>query len=396
VTYADWLPEARTSWATSGPWGTEHLATGGIRVRVETLASLSRTIGSGDDAVVAPAVDADATQVSPFLQDEIFLDDGRTVSLVLGLSLDDHSNYGLQVNPRGTITYRFGEPLRVSFTGGRGYRAPDLLQLYDVDINNVAIVGNRVTGYAIVGNPNLEAETDLAFNLQADFSLLRSLSGTLTFYRHDFDNLIANVIACPTPTMCQPGFVNPFPELQGPIFTFDNVDSALTQGFDLGLRFFPLDYAPLEWKGAHSLELSVGYGFLDSENRSGIPNEEGKQLPFRPRNRVIPAVQWANSRVGTTLRVWGEFQDEMFTDLANTPEGRVGPHWFWNFKLTQDVADLVSVLGGGRPPWLEGVSVFAQGLNVLDEVVEAAAIAAQQRQLTARASFIGGVTYRFR
>ena len=46
--------------------------------------------------------------------------------------------------------------LERGFTVGRGFRAPDLLQLYDVDINNVAIVGDRVTGYAIVGNPDLE------------------------------------------------------------------------------------------------------------------------------------------------------------------------------------------------------------------------------------------------
>ena len=47
----------------------------------------------------------------------------------------------------------------VGFTVGRGFRAPDLLQLYDVDINNVAVVGDRVTGYAIVGNTNLKAST---------------------------------------------------------------------------------------------------------------------------------------------------------------------------------------------------------------------------------------------
>jgi hypothetical protein len=55
----------------------------------------------------------------------------------------------------------------------------------------------------------------------------------------------------------------------------------------------------------------------------------------------------------------------------------------------------VKLFGGDPPRWLEGAGVFVQGLNVFDEVLGAAAIAAQQRQFSARASFLRGVTYRF-
>jgi outer membrane receptor for ferrienterochelin and colicins len=391
--YADWEAEARVTAPEAEVLATRHLPIAGMRIRYETFDAPPQTIGEGDDTVTAPAIDASATQLSPFLQDEIFLHDEW--SLVLGLSLDDHNRYGLEVNPRGTLMWRPSDVASFGFTAGRGYRAPDLLQLYDVDINNVAVVGNRVTGYAIVGNPNLKAETDVAFNLEASVRPWRGVRGSLTLYRHDFDNLIANVVACPTPTMCNPGFTNPFPELQGPIFSFANVSSARTQGFDLGIDLFPLDWIWETGSDPHVVKLSVGYGFLDSENLSGIPGEDGKQLPFRPENRVLPSVTYTHTQIGTTLRVWGQWEDEIFTDLANTEEGRIRPHWFWNFKLSQKLPGLVRAAGVSSPPWLEGVAVFVQGLNVFDEVLEGIAIAAETRQFSTRATFLGGVTYRF-
>lgn len=392
-TYASWETEARLTPPEMELASTRHLVIAGTRFRYETYDAPPQTIGAGDDTVTAPPIDASATQISPFLQDEIFLHEQW--SLVLGLSLDDHSRYGLVVNPRGTLTYRPLETMNVAFTVGRGYRAPDLLQLYDIDINNVAVVGNRVTGYAIVGNPNLKAETDVAYNLEFGWRPLPGMRTSIDFYRHQFDDLIANVIACPTPTMCNPGFTNPFPELQGPIFSFANVSQALTQGFDVGIDAYPLDWIWPAGSDPHVVKLSLGYGFLDSKNESGIPGENGKQLPYRPRNRVVPAVQYSHTTIGSTLRIWGTWEDEIFTDLANTPEGRVPAHWFWNFKITQKLPELVRTLGGEPPSWLAGAAVFVQGLNVFDEVLEGIAIAGDPRQFSTRASFLGGVTYSF-
>lgn len=395
VTYADWNPEARVTAPRFTVAGTDHVGILGIRYRYETYDSPEQIIGDPDSGVVAPGVDESATQISPFLQDEIYL--GEQWSLVLGLSLDDHNRYGLEVNPRGTLLYRPWDVLQIGFTAGRGFRAPDLLQLFDIDVNNVALVNDRVTGYAIVGNPNLKAETDVAFNLEINAQPLPGVRSSLIFYRHDFKDLIANVIACPSPTMCQPGFVNPFPELQGPIFSFANVSAAQTQGIDFSVDLFPLDWFPDLQASlmGHDVKFTVGYGYLDTENQSGLPNEDGKQLPFRPKNRVLPSITWAQDDWESTIRIWGQYESEIFTDLANTQEGRIRPHWFWNFKLSQELGGAVRAFGGEAPRWLEGAGMFVQGLNVFDEVLDAAAVAAQERQFSARASFLGGVTYRF-
>lgn len=389
VSYVDW---ETNPFVTGGSWSladTEHLVTLGTRYRYQTYTSPRRSVG----AVVAPAVDQSVWQVGPFLQDEVSL--GEQWSLVLGLSFDKHSNFGAVVNPRGTISYRPVPGYRIAFTAGQGYRAPDLLQLYDVDLNNVVELGDRVTGYAIVGNPDLDPETDFAMNLDAEVALGPSVQGRLGLFRHDFENLITTAIACPTPTMCRDGFEDPFPNLAGPIFRYENVGAAVTKGIDVSVSVRPLLWLPEVDSSPHDVELSLAYGFLDSENRGNVAGERGNDLPYRPPHRVIPSMTYDHATLGTTLRLWATYEDAFYTDLANSPDGRVAPHWFLNLKLQQEIAPLWAMLGGAAPEWLGSTRFFVQGNNVLDEIVEAAAIAAGRRQFAARRAWLGGVRYQF-
>lgn len=389
VAYEDW---ETSPLLTGGSWslfGAEHLVTLGTRYRHQSYQSAGLSVGN----VVAPTVDESVWQVGPFLQDEIAL--GDHWSLVVGLSVDKHSNFGVVLNPRGTVSYRPDPRFRVAFAAGRGYRAPDLLQLYDVDLNNVVQIGDRVTGYAIVGNPDLDPETDFALNLEAELVLGPSVQGRLGLFRHDFESLITTAIACATPTMCRDGFVDPFPDLVGPIFRYENVGAATTQGVDVSVSLRPLEWLASVADGQHDVALSLAYGFLDTENRGDLAGEQGNALPFRPPHRVIPSLTYSHGTIGSTARVWATYDDAFYTDLANTAEGRVASHWFLNLKVQQELAPLWTVFGGSPPGWLGSARVFVQGNNVLDEVVEAAAIAAQTRSFTARRSWLGGLRYEF-
>ncbi len=392
IAYVSWQGEARTTWAAGRLGPTDHVLVAGARARMENIDSPARTIG--DDAFSAPKVDEGTDQMSPFLQDEIALFDDR-LTLVVGSSFDKHSEFGLAVNPRATLTYRPADWASASFTFGRGFRAPDLLQLYDVDINNVAIVGDRVTGYAIVGNPDLDAERDTAFNLNLDANWHDIVRGNVSFFRHDFKDLIANTIACPAPGQCRDGFAHPFPELQGPIFTFDNVAKARTQGVELGLEVAPLAAFLPDATVDHRLELTVGYGYLDAENQSGIAGEDGKRLPFRPEHRVIPSVLYRYEPTASQVKIWGTYETGIFADLINSPDQEVDPAWLWNFKLDQTLGPALGAAGVAVPQWAAGLGVFVQGLNVFDEEIDAAAVVAQRQLFAARQAFLGGVTYKF-
>jgi outer membrane receptor for ferrienterochelin and colicins len=390
--YADWTGEARLGRTVGAVLGATHILNGGVRVRFQDFTSEPLRIGEGNAGFTSPEVDEGVHQVSGYVQDEIFW--GDRLSVVVGVSVDDHSTVPLEVSPRGTITWRQSDALRLSFTGGRGFRAPDLLQLFDVDVNNVVVANGQVRGYAIVGNEDLRAETNTAFNLQADFAWRRLARGTLALYRHDFDDLIVNVIACPAPDTCTPGFTNPFPELQGPIFSFENVAEAVTQGLDLSVVLTPLHLIDGFPRGRHQVEVGLSYGFLDSEDGSGIAGQDGNRLPFRPEHRVLPSVTYRSPLWVTTLRVWGEYNSEISTNVNDTPEDRVGAHWLWNFKLTQGVGPLVRTLGGAPPAWLDGLGLFVEGLNLFDREVDAGAAVAAQRAFTGRRLIYGGVTYR--
>jgi len=401
--YASWLGEGRTTWAAGrlGPEGSfyasDHVFVLGLRGRHEGLESAAQTIGGGGGdgaSFTAPDVDEGTYQLSPFLQDEIALFDDM-LSLVVGASFDKHSEFGLAVNPRATLTYRPLDWVSASFTVGRGFRAPDLLQLYDVDINNVAIVSDRVTGYAIIGHPDLDAERDTALNLNFDANWRDLVRGNLSFFRHDFTDLIANVIACPGPGICNPGFANPFPDLQGPIFTFDNVAKARTQGAEMAVEVLPLNGLAPAAALAHTLTIGAGYGYLATENKSGIPGEDGKQLPFRPKHRVIPSVTYRYEPSASQVKVWATYETGIFADLINSPDQEVDAAWLWNFKWDQDLAPGLEAAGVSVPRWAAGFGVFVQGLNVFDEKIDALAIVSQRQLFSGRQAFLGGVTYRF-
>jgi outer membrane receptor for ferrienterochelin and colicins len=368
----------------------DHVATLGVRARHERLKSPESPVGGDGDGFEAPAIDADAYQFSPFGQLESLI--GASWSLVLGLSIDRHEQYGAQLNPRATLTWRPLDGLRMSVTSGRGFRAPDLLQLFDVDVNNVVIVGDRVTGYAIVGNPDLDPELDFGNTLFAEYTGLRGVRVTADAFRHDLDDLIANELVCTGPTTCKEGFENPLPDLDGLIFSYRNVSAALTQGANLALSFLPLDWRR-SGGGPHAVEVSLGAGYLYSENESDIAGERGNDLPFRPRVRFLPSVEYRNSSYDSRLRIWGEYDGKQYSDLGNTDSGEVDPYWLWSFKLAQGFGGIARLLGGDSNTWLEPLGLFVQGDNVFDAEAGDVLTVAGPSVLVRKRNFMAGVRF---
>jgi len=82
-------------------------------------------------------------------QDRVNL--GNRTTLTLGVRYDNHSIFGSAVSPKAALNVRVlgGLKLRASF--GRGFRAPDLGQLYYRFLNPTNL-------YQVIGNPNLRPE----------------------------------------------------------------------------------------------------------------------------------------------------------------------------------------------------------------------------------------------
>ncbi len=363
IEYFDFTSEVRLRRTFGDFLGADHLLTLGTRFRTERVETPTQSLGG---QLASAEIDESVYLVSPFLQLESLV--GADLSLTLGASLDIHELYGARVSPRATATWRPTASLKLSATVGLGYRAPDLRQLYSVDINNVAVIGDRVSGYAIVGNPDLDPETDLGVTLYGEYRGVRGLRLTMDAFRHEVRNLIGTELLCFGSDNCIPGVDNPLPELDGQVFSYASISEARTQGGNLNLNLIPQEWFGWGERG-RTLELALGLGLLDTENRGNLAGERGMQLPFRPPLRVLPGIAYRREDTGFRLRVLGELNGRQFSDFANTGAGEIDAHWLWGFKATQSVGGFASLWGADAPEWIRGLDLFVSGDNVFDEEV---------------------------
>ncbi|MCX8072225.1 MAG: TonB-dependent receptor [Candidatus Binatia bacterium] len=321
-------------------------------------------VATSSQLVSIPHGGGTATVQSPYIEHE--WNNLGALSLADGVNFDLHSLFPVQVTPRLVITWRPSDRFRLSAAGGRGYRAPDLLQLYDVDLNNVVAIGDRPTGYAILGNRSLRPEFDYAFNLEAEWIPLRGMRLEANAFRHDFRNLIDVVLLCASSTQCVGGFQHPFPSLAGQVFQYANVARAETAGVDLSVK---CSLAELSGWAPRRLQPTLGlaYGFLHSRNASERPGEMGKELPFRPPHRFIPSLLLVAPEQAVQAKLWAEYEDRTFTDLLNTPDQIARSHWTVNTRLQVGLQPWVRrYLPSTSAQWLSGTALFIEATNLLD------------------------------
>lgn len=384
VNYSDSSGELRLAHeSAAGLWRERHLLTLGHRFRGESLRSRPPT----DAALALTDVDESATLNSSYVQDEIGL--SEQWSLVAGSSFDVHEFYGAEANPRLQITYRPSDRLRLSFGVGRGFRAPDLQQLFDIDANNIVRNRDRLTGYVILGNRDLQPETDLGLTAHVETRPIAGFVATLGLFRHDFEDLIDVGLACSSATACVPGFGNPFPELNGQIFRYENIGAALTQGFDVALRFEPLTLSGLRVID-HELEVALQYGYLHTRNKSDRPGEQGNELPFRPPHRFVPTLQYGYVPWAAQFRLTAEYEDRTFTEVSNSPDFIAKAHWLLHGRIQWAPG---SMLPAHAFPALlarawEGTEFFVEGSNLLDEEF---GVATPMGRVAGRRMLLGGV-----
>ncbi len=381
VDYTDWTFDTLGSHSVLDPFDFAHTLSVGYVHRRSAIESkgVERLFGDGS-TFTPPSTDESVYFNSPFVQDEIEL--SSSFSAVIGTSVDIHSLFSTEVNPRVATAWRPLPGLRLAVLFGRGYRAPDLLQLFDSDFNNVVGVDPNGTpqGYAIIGNPDLDPEVDYAWNIQLDYEPSNAFSLSLTLFRHDFRDLIATALC---DEECLGEVDGDLPRL---VFTNENVDEAITQGVELGLALRPLELVP-EAASAHDITINLGYAFLDSENRSGR-DDDGNQLPFRPPHRFLPTLTYSYSPLRSVLRISGEWEDRAYSDITNTSV--VGSHWIWNFKLSVSLAAALERLNLVETDRYGDVEMFVQGDNVFDETF---GVPGPMGRAVGRRSFLAGVRY---
>jgi hypothetical protein len=189
--------------------------------------------------------------------------------------------------------------------------------------------------------------------------------------------------------------VDPLPGLPGSIrFQTRNFAEAITQGLEAAVDVSLLE--ALDVPSPHRVSLGLGYGLIDTENKNGVPGEDGNDLPFRPRHRVLPSLGYHYDPWKFSLRIWGEYETDTFTDAANSPALVAKEHWLWGFKAT--IYPLRALPDDGPRALMRAIGIgrhfgfFAQGENVFD--TEFGPVTPTGR-LAGPAAYLFGITARY-
>ena len=260
-----------------------------------------------------------ATTVVGWAQHRLSVTD-RIVTTV-GARIDHHSAFGTAVSPKVAASARLARGVHVRASYGRGFRAPDLGQLYYRFLNPTNF-------YQVIGNPNLDPEYADSIQLGADYITAnrRGRIGVNAF-RNDVEDLIesqslgfvatpAQLAAILAAENLDPSFN---PVLGRLLFTYKNINDVVTQGVEVDG-----DLAI-----AHGATVGGAYTFLDARDTN-----TDRQLTLRHRHQGYVKFGWALARIGLRANVRGSLYSSWIA--ARSTQDTVAPAFsLWDAYVSQ-------------------------------------------------------------
>lgn len=215
------------------------------------------------------------------------------LTVTAGLRADAHSVFGSAVSPKLAAVERLTPWLtgRVAFS--RGFRAPDLGQLYYRFLNPTSL-------YQVIGNPHLEPERSTSWQGGFEARWGTRAHASVNLYRNDVRHLIQAVnlgyVATSDDLDALTAAYDIAPDFDVQIdrllFLYENVARARTRGVDLAgdVRF------------GSAWRLSGSYAFIDA-----IDAVTGAALANRSRHQGAVRLDWAPWRLGLRANLRGAF-----------------------------------------------------------------------------------------
>jgi outer membrane receptor for ferrienterochelin and colicins len=214
------------------------------------------------------------------------------LTVTLGGRLQNHSRYGNHLVPKVGVVYRLTDHVVLRGSYGKGFRAPDLGQLY-------YRFANPASFYQVIGNPNLRTETSESYSAGAWYQRSRFRLG-LHLYRHNLNDLIDTyTIGTPQTPAQVAALLSPYgiplsfnPLLNRLTFVYLNLNRARTEGLELDG-----DVAILR-----NVRLAGAYTLLE-----GVDRATGLALPQRHRHHGYLKAEYNNRRWGTLANLRATF-----------------------------------------------------------------------------------------
>jgi outer membrane cobalamin receptor len=119
--------------------------------------------------------DADRNVVAFFIQDNWQI--AEKMTLTTGLRVDHYSEFGLSVNPRLSLIWKFLKNTNMKFLYGHAFRTPTFSELY-------------IVAPAAVGNENLGPEKIRSFEIGINHRFSSKLSTAVNYFYNDLTDII--------------------------------------------------------------------------------------------------------------------------------------------------------------------------------------------------------------
>lgn len=266
--------------------------------------------------------DNDGRQITAndvWLQDKLRLS-GRA-TLDIGGRITSHSLFGTQAVPKAGLVVRLSDGWAVRGSFGRGFRAPDLGQLF-------YRFANPASFYQVIGNPTLLAETSRSFSTGADYRTRRFRAG-VSLFRNGVRNLIDTVnIGTPRSTEQLASLLGRYgipaefhPLLNRATYIYQNFGRIYTQGFELDA----------ERAITSSVRISAAYTYLDARDA-----DTKLALPQRHKHQGFVRSEYVNRRLGLFTNVRGSFFSNWYLNPAAGTRG-LG-YGIWDFYVAKNLA----------------------------------------------------------
>jgi len=287
------------------------------------------------------------------------------ITITTGFRFDHHSIFGNAFSPKAGVNVRVHDLFRVRASYGRGFRAPDLGQLFYRFLNPTNF-------YQVIGNPNLRPEKAHSVQLGGEYTSRnrRARFGVNAFY-NDVENLIDSVslgfIASPAQLAAiaeREGIdLTEFrPALNRLLFIYKNIAEARTYGVEF-------DGDVMLGKGFNFGGAYTWLRALDAQTNLPLLNRHRHQGNIR--------LAWeSNQSLGLRWNLRGTFFSKWIQTLgnptANPPTADVIPPGFslWDFYLAKRIYRGLEFFGSvdnltdSRDPNAGRLSVAGQPLAI--------------------------------
>lgn len=271
---------------------------------------------------------------------------GGRVTTTLGLRTDHHSEFGNAVSPKVAANAQVGGGVSVRASYGRGFRAPDIGQLYYRFLNPSSI-------YQVIGNVNLQPEYANSLQLGGEYATPgRRARAGVNVFRNNVRDLIesVNLGFAATPAQVQAilareGLDASFRPVAGRLLlTYKNINDAITEGVELDG----------ELAITNSVTVAGAYTYLDARD-----DANDLRLTGRSNHHGSVRATWRHP-IGLVANVRGMFYGNWVAARATVngqPHDTLAPGYsIWDVYASQRVIGGLSLLAavdnitGGQDP----------------------------------------------